>query len=180
VFGRTLLAIGVAVVVLAFVRFLLKQEELARGATSPLVGTWKLIDEQTMLQDGTVIPNRDFSAPQGLLVYDDTGDVAAQLFRPNTAKGTASSDLDTISGSRVNSDYESYFGTYVVDIAHERITRHVNAAFPSENIGKDVAEQFSIADDRLITRSRITRPNGTPATHILIWTRLSSGSRTTT
>jgi hypothetical protein len=109
--GRTIFAIVVAVVALVFVRFLLKQEGLARGASEPLVGTWKLVDEQTMLADGTVISNRDSSTPLGLLVYDDTGHVAAQLFRPPTTKGAASLDLDGICGDNQRLDYESYFGT---------------------------------------------------------------------
>jgi lipocalin-like protein len=172
-FGRTVFAIAVAVAALVFVRFLLKQEGLAKGASQPLVGTWKLIDEQTMLSDGTVISNRDSSTPLGLLVYDDTGHVAAQLFRPNTAKGMALSDLNSIRGGNGRWDYESYFGTYALDTAGETITCHVEAALPDESTGEYFVQQFSITDRKLTTRSHSFRSDGTAAIHVLVWSRLN-------
>lgn len=53
------------------------------------------------------------------------------------------------------------------------------AALPSENDGEDLAEQYSVVADKLTTRTRVCCLNGTPATHILVWTRLN-GTRTKT
>lgn len=170
--ARNLFAIAVSVVALAFVGVLVKEEGLGKRDSQPLVGTWKLINEQTILSDGTVISNRDSSAPIGFLVYDASGHVASQLFRPNTTTTAASSNLDRLRGANVGLEYEGYFGTYTVDLVNQTITRHVDAALPSESTGKDIAEQFSIVGGRLTTRSRTSGPDATPATHVLLWTRL--------
>lgn len=165
--GRNLLAIGISVVALMFVAFLVKQEGLGERDSQPLVGTWQLIDEQAILSDGRVVTSGASSPPVGILIYDDSGHVASQLFRPNT-KGTASSNEATLR------QYEGYFGTYAVDNATKTITCHVHAALPSENEGKDISEQFSIAGDELTTQSPTIRPDGTRVTHVLVWTRLNT------
>ena len=54
--GRNVLAIVVCILALLFVRFLVKNEGLDERKSQPLVGTWKLVDEQTILSDGTVSP----------------------------------------------------------------------------------------------------------------------------
>jgi hypothetical protein len=172
VFGRAAFAVVVAVVALAFVRFLLKQEGLAKEDTVPLVGTWKLVDERTILADGTLIRTRN-SAPMGILVYDDAGHFTSQLFRPNASKAAGASNVDSIRTGSETSEYEGYFGTYALDPAKETIIFHVDAAVPTENAGKDLAEQFSIVGSKLTTQARIFTRDGTPATHILVWTRLN-------
>lgn len=170
--GRTAFAVVVAVVALAFVRFLLKEEGLAKKDTVPLVGTWKLVDEQTILADGTLIRSRD-SAPRGILVYDDAGHFTSQLFRPNASKAAGGSNVDSIKTGRETTEYEGYFGTYGFDPAKETITFHVDAAVPNENAGKDLAEQFSIVGSKLTTQSRVSGSNGVAVTHVLVWTRLN-------
>ena len=165
--GRNAFAIAVSLVALVFVGLLVKEEGLGKRDSQSLVGTWKLIDEQTILSDGTVLPNPGSSAPIGILVYDDSGHVVSQLFRPNMTNKSASPNPDTLR------EYESYFGTYAVERARETITSHVDAALPSENMGKDTVEQFSIAGSNLTTRSRTSGLNGTPTTHIVTWTRLN-------
>lgn len=171
--GRALLAIGVCVLVLAFVRFLVKEEGLDKKNGKPFVGTWKLIDEQTVLPDGTVIPHRGSSAPIGLLVYDDSGHVTSQLVRPNTTKRAVPSDLDNIRDEEKSVEYEGYFGTYAVDTANTTITCHLDAALPNENTGKDIAEEFSIVGNKLIMRSHTSGPDAMPATRVLVWSRVN-------
>jgi len=169
--GRNVFAIAVSVVALGFVAFLVKEEGLGKRDSQPLVGTWQLIEEQIVLSDGTVMPSGGSLDPVGILIYDDSGHVAFQLFRPNAKEKM---NLDLLR------EYEGYFGTYVVDSATETVTLHIGAALPSENEGKDFAEQFSIVGDKLTTRSPISGPTGSPATHILVWTRLSNGSQAKT
>jgi len=169
--GSNVLAIVVCILALLFVRFLVKNEGLDERKSQPLVGTWKLVDEQTILSDGTVKPNRG-SAPTGVPIYDGSGHVASQIFRPNTMNGVRFSDHDKMLGVGERSEYEGYFGTCAVGSAAERITCHVDAAVPSETTGKDIDEQFSIVDSKLTTRSPTRGPDGKPATNILVWTRL--------
>lgn len=157
----------VSVAAVTFVGFLVKEEGLGNRDSQALIGTWKLIDEQTILPDGTVITQRGFSATTGILVYDASGHVASQVFRPNAVKQATSANLDT------PREYEGYFGTYAVDWTKETITCHMGAALPSEDEGQDRTEQFSLAGGKLTTRSRPHRTDGTVATHLLVWTRLN-------
>lgn len=160
--GRNALAIAVSVLALCFVGFLLKEEELGKTDRQRLVGAWNLIDEQTILSDGTVIPNRGHSAPIGILVYDSSGHVASQLLRQKI-----------LPGADGNFEYEGYFGTYAVDTGKETITCHVDGALPNDNIGKEIAEQFSIVGNKLTTRSSTSRPGALPATRVFMWNRLN-------
>jgi Lipocalin-like domain len=172
-FVRTAVAIAVAVVALVFVRFLLKQEGLAHKDSQSLVGTWKLIDEQTILANGTVVPSQTSSAPIGVLVYDASGHVTSQLWSSHTSKRAESSVLDHDPTTDGTLDYAGYFGTYAVDTDHATITSHMDAALPREDMGKDIAEQFSIFGNQLTTRSRTFGPDSMPAIHVLVWSRLN-------
>lgn len=172
-FVRTAVAIVVAVVALVFVRFLLKQEGLAHKDSQSLVGTWKLIDEQTILPNGTVVTSQASSAPIGVLVYDASGHVTSQLWSSHTSKRAESSVLDHDPGTDLTLDYVGYFGTYAVDADNTTITSHMDAALPRENMGKDMAVQFSIAGNKLTTRSRISGSDAMPTTHVLVWDRLN-------
>lgn len=163
---RNLLAIVVAVAAIAFVGFLVKEEGLGKRESQPLVGTWQLVDEQTILSDGRVVTSGRSSAPVGILTYDDSGHVASQLFRRNF-KSALPSNVTTLR------EYEGYLGTYTVDNVTKTITCHVSAALPSDNEGKDIVQQFSIAGDELTTRARAVGSDGATRTQVLVWTRLN-------
>ena len=47
-----------------------------------LVGSWSLVSRVSTLSNGEVLPDRGLATtPKGLLIYDRTGHVAAQLSR---------------------------------------------------------------------------------------------------
>jgi hypothetical protein len=112
--GRNAPAIAVSILAVCLVGFLVREEGLGKANRQLLVGAWNLINEQTILSDGTVMPSRGH-VPIGILFYDDSGHVASQLLRPNTTKRSVSSDLDSLRGADGRFEYEGYFGTYAVD-----------------------------------------------------------------
>ena len=170
--GRNLLTIAVCLLALGFVGFLVKRERLGKGDVQSLIGTWKLMDEETILSNGTAIQSGGSSGSIGILVYDDSGHFASQFFRPKTTTSATSSNLNTVRGANGSLEYEIYFGTYAVDSSKETVTCHVRTALPREDEGKDVEQQFSVVGKKLTTRSRISGPGGTSGTHSLVWTRL--------
>ena len=82
------------------------------------VGTWRLVS----IESATPNPNSG-ARPTGLIYYDSTGHMAAQIMpdrpRPSwTGSPTPEQAKDAISG------YTAYFGTYTIDERAKTVTHH--------------------------------------------------------
>jgi len=145
-----------------------------------LVGSWSLESRVTTTADGRVVTDPGLSAmPRGLLIYDRSGHVAAQLSRPGRTldmladecreaqrvKGTADT-AQTILG------YDAYFGTYTVDEKAGIVTHHLESALFPGDIGKSIIRHFALTGDTLTIKFNTTQRDGTPITRTLTWKRL--------
>lgn len=177
------------VTILAFVIFLLgAQPGVSRNPNidnqlsvrEQLLGSWSLQSRETTLSDGKVVVDPGLSAtPTGVLIYDRSGHVAAQLSRRGRTvemianecreatqiKGTADT-AQTVLG------YDAYFGTYTVDEEKGIVTHHLESALFPGDIGKNIKRAFTISGDRLTIRFSTTTNEGIPVTRILVWTRM--------
>src|SRR5262249_55699231 len=108
----------------------------ASSTSAQLIGSWHLVSRQSRSATGEIVPDRGLAeTPWGILIYDQSGHVAAQLSRRDrtvamlpgecqaaiTTKGTADT-AQTILG------YDAYFGTYTIDERAGVVTHHLQAA----------------------------------------------------
>ena len=145
-----------------------------------LVGGWSLVSRVTTGADGRVLTDTGLSAtPSGILIYDRTGHVAAQLSRPRrtiTMLADECREAQKVKGTDDTSQtilgYDAYFGTYTVNEKEGIVTHHLESALFPGDIGKSIARRFAISGDTLTIHFNTTLRDGTPVTRTLVWTRL--------
>lgn len=89
--------------------------------------------------------------PLGLLIYDQSGHVAAQLSRrdPTVAmireECQAAATKGTSDTAQTVLGYDAYFGTYRINEKDGIVTHHLEAAIWPRDIGKDIDRHFTIS-----------------------------------
>lgn len=158
-------------------------KEFARSTSSvraQLIGSWRLVSRQSRRANGEVETDAGLSGrPLGILIYDQSGHVAAQLSRRDrtlailpegcqaaiTTKGTPDTS-QTILG------YDAYFGTYKVNENEGTVVHHLEAALFPGDIRKDIERHFTISGDQLTITFNTTTREGVKVTRTLIWQRM--------
>ena len=156
--------------------------QAASGASirAQLIGSWRLVSRQSRKASGELEADPGLSTvPLGVLIYDQSGHVAAQLSRRDrtiamlgeecqaaaTTKGTPDT-AQTILG------YDAYFGTYRINEKEGIVTHHLEAALFPGDIGKDIDRHFTISGDQLTITFNTTTKDGLKVTRTLIWERM--------
>lgn len=145
-----------------------------------LVGSWSLASRVSTLANGEALPDRGLAAtPKGLLIYDRTGHVAAQLSRQGRTVemiGEECREAATIRGTNDTAQtvlgYDAYFGTFTVNEKEGFVVHHLESALFPGDVGKDIRRNFAISGDKLTIKFNTTTVDGTPVTRTLVWERL--------
>jgi len=145
-----------------------------------LVGGWRLVSRVTTAVDGRVLVDPGLSAmPSGVLIYDRSGHVAAQLSRPGRtveSLGDECRAAEKVKGTNDTAQtilgYDAYFGTYTVDAKQGVVTHHLESALFPGDIGKDIKRNFSISGDTLTIKFHTTIADGTSVVRTLVWARM--------
>jgi Lipocalin-like domain len=145
-----------------------------------LVGSWSLVSRVSTLANGEVLPDRGLAAtPKGLLIYDRTGHVAAQLSRQGRTVEMIAEDCQEAAKIRGTSDtaqtvlgYDAYFGTFTVNATEGFVVHHLESALFPGDVGKDIKRNFAISGDRLTIKFNTTTADGTPVMRTLVWERM--------
>jgi hypothetical protein len=145
-----------------------------------LIGSWRLVSRQSRKANGEIEADAGLSStPQGILIYDQSGHVAAQLSRRDrtlamlpdecqaaiTTKGTPDT-AQTILG------YDAYFGTYKINETDGTVIHHLEAALFPGDIGKNIERHFTLSGDQLTITFSTTTREGVKVTRILVWQRM--------
>jgi hypothetical protein len=116
-----------------------------------LLGAWKLVSWEEIGGDGAI----DFplgSGAVGLLIYDRSGHVSAQLARsPQT--NFESEDWRQASSAEMTAawpSYFGYFGTFSIDAEERTVTHHIEAAWFPNLVGSDQIRHFRIEPPGLV------------------------------
>ena len=108
------------------------------------VGTWKLV-----AFEGQLVPKRSWA---GLLIYDTTGHMAAQLLpldRPKFASGNRlQGTLEEIKAAF--DGYFADFGPYEVNEAEGVVIHHVKGSIFPNDVGRDNIRYYEFSGDQLI------------------------------
>jgi hypothetical protein len=154
------------------------------GATSSvsaqLIGSWRLVSRQSTRANGEVEPDRGLSeTPLGILIYDQSGHVAAQLSRRDRTLAMLPEECKAAIATKGTPDtaqtilgYDAYFGTYRIDERAGTVTHHLEAALFPGDVGKDIQRRFTISGDQLTIKIDTTTRDGVKVTRTLIWERM--------
>ncbi len=156
------------------------QAKTTASVTEQLVGSWKLMSRVSKLASGEVSVDPGLGAkPSGVLIYDASGHMAAQLARQGrtidmlkeecgamAAVNTSPNTANTILG------YDAYFGTYTIHEKEGFVTHHVEAALWPGNQGTDINRSFTLKGDELTITFKTTTQDGQPVTRTLVWQRM--------
>lgn len=145
-----------------------------------LIGTWRLVSRQSRRPNGELEPDPGLSAvPLGILIYDQSGHVAAQLSRRDRTVDTIGEECQTAARTKGTPDnsqtilgYDAYFGTYRIDEQAGIVTHHLEAALFPGDIGKDIDRHFTISGDKLTISFNTTTRDGVKVTRTVIWERM--------
>jgi hypothetical protein len=150
------------------------------GVREQLVGSWKLASRVSTLSNGEVLPDRGLATtPKGLLIYDRTGHVAAQLSRQGRTVEMIGEECQEAAKIRGTNDtaqtvlgYDAYFGTFTVNEKEGFVVHHLESALFPGDVGKDIKRNFTISGDTLTIKFNTTTADGTPVTRTLVWERM--------
>jgi hypothetical protein len=145
-----------------------------------LIGSWRLVSRESKRPTGEVEADRGLSTvPMGILIYDRSGHVAAQLSRQDRTIAMLPDECRLATETKGTPDtaqtilgYDAYFGTYTLDEKAGIVTHHLQAAIFPGDIGKDIQRRFAIAGNRLTIAFDTTTRDGVQVTRTLVWERL--------
>ncbi len=172
--------------VLFFIVFCASTQNGAAGhAAAPdvrgqLIGSWNLVSRISTLANGNVLPDPGLAAtPKGVLIYDRSGHVAAQLSRQGRSVEMIPEECREAAKVRGTNDtaqtilgYDAYFGTYTIDENAGVVTHHLEIALFPGDVGKSIKRNFSISGDQLTIKLNTTTQDGNAVTRTLVWERM--------
>ena len=135
------------------------------------VGTWRLVSTAFHSEDGLPVESPYGSAPQGILIYDAHGNMAAQVSqggREPFAVNDRKAGTDTQTRAAFES-YQAYNGRYHVD-EQERVVIHtVTQALLPNWVGGEQRRHYEFTSGKLILRTPPMLIGGKPLIGELIW-----------
>lgn len=145
-----------------------------------LIGSWRLVSRQSRRANGELEADPGLSTvPLGILIYDQSGHVAAQLSRRDRTVAMIGDECPAAAATKGTPDtaqtilgYDAYFGTYRINEREGIVTHHLEAALFPGDIGKDIDRHFTISGDQLTISFNTTTREGVKVTRTLIWERM--------
>jgi hypothetical protein len=127
-----------------------RDSSAARSPAESVVGTWMLAAYASSMGASDPLGLN----PVGLLIYDDAGNVAAQVMRCDRQSPavTRSDDDAAAEGQRSTAvdGYAAYYGNYVVAPSARTITHVIKASVAAPDIGNSLVRHFRLQDDELV------------------------------
>ena len=152
--------VGFAIV--ALVASLTGQSRISQGADAKrLLGTWRLVETTT---DGKPDPVRGLH-PTGLIYYDATGHMAAQIMPEGGRRAFAGTGPTPEEAQAALRGYTAYFGTYSVDERAHTVTHHREGNINPGALGDFVRRYEFLPGDRVALRPMENRNR-------LVWERI--------
>src|SRR6185436_20586542 len=119
------------------------------------IGAWRLISAEFRAEDGSVAESPYGPEPQGLLMYDAQGSMAAQLAQKGR---TPFAIADRMAGTaeEIKAAFETdqaYYGRYKIDEREHVVTHTVTQALLPNWIGTEQRRKYQFKDGKLILRT---------------------------
>ena len=152
---------------------------MSSHAKRHFVGTWQLVSTEFRAEDGSPAESPYGNAPQGILIYDSHGNMAAQLAQGlrqafATADRKAGSDAQTRAAFE---SYQAYYGRYQVDESERVVIHTVTQALLPNWAGTEQRRYYTFEDGTLILRTPPMTVGGQRISGTLTWVKISSDDR---
>jgi len=137
------------------------------------IGTWELVSTRFHAEDGTRVDSPYGSDPQGILMYDANGFMAAQLCQGRrrpfpTADRKAGDDEQTRAAFE---SYQAYCGRYRIDLEESMIIHTVIQSLLPNWVGTEQRRHFTFTDGQLVLRTPPMSIGGRLVSGELQWKR---------
>jgi hypothetical protein len=144
-------------------------------STPSFAGTWHLVDAFALTPDGQRLPSPLGDKVLGQIMYDDAGNMSAQLMAANRPLFSSRS-IDEVPAAEVKEaflSYTSYWGSYRIDAAAGTVTHSVIGANAPSWPGGDQVRYFELKGNRLTLKTPPIRGrDGVKLVQQLIWERV--------
>lgn len=138
------------------------------------IGAWRLVSAEFRAEDGSVAESPYGPEPQGLLMYDAQGSMAAQLAQKGR---TPFAIADRMAGTAEEikaafETYQAYYGRYKIDEREHVVTHTVTQALLPNWIGTEQRRKYQFKDGKLILRTPPILIGGKRLTGELVWEKI--------
>lgn len=141
------------------------------------VGAWRLLSTTYTLEDGTPTESPYGPQPQGILMYDAQGVMAAQLSQSGR-KPFAVNDRFAGTPEELKAafeTYQAYTGTYKVDEKEHVVTHTVTQALLPNWVGTEQRRFYKFQDGKLTLRTPPILIGGKRIVGLLVWEKIKLG-----
>jgi len=142
-------------------------------AKGQFTGAWKLVSSEFRRSDGQVIYPLGSDAA-GMLIYDSSGHMSAQLMRRDRPN-FASDDRLLATPSETEAAFKGFtseFGTYEVNEEEATVTHHIEGHLFPNLVGSDQIRFFTLSGNRLTLSTPPLLMGGQQMTGVLVWERV--------
>jgi hypothetical protein len=141
--------------------------------STTLPGTWRLLSRIDVTASGERREERSLGEdPLALLIYDRSGNFAAQFMRRDRAGDVPDGPSGARNNSRAQGGYDAYFGTYTIDDEAGNVTQTLLGALSREHVGAVLTRAMDVQDDTLVIRLETNAADGIAVTRTLTWRRI--------
>jgi len=152
---------------------------VSNSINNDFVGTWRLMSTEFRSEDGSPTESPYGSAPQGILIYDAHGNMAAQLAQGHrrpfpTADRKSGSNEETRAAFE---SYQAYYGRYQIDAQEHVVIHTVTQALLPNWVGSEQRRHYTFKDGNLILRTPPMMVGGQKISGTLRWVKISSDDR---
>jgi hypothetical protein len=142
-----------------------------------LIGSWRLVSVETIRPNGEVIYPFYGKHPEGLLIYDRSGWMSAEIVSdPKPTLPTTNSREKFLAAPAAEKTaaidgFYAYYGTWTVDSSGATVTHHIQQSlYPGER-GNEALRQLSLDGGRLTLVAK-THEMGEDHERKLVWERI--------
>lgn len=136
---------------------------------APFIGTWRLVSAEFQKSGEIHFPLGEH--PEGLLIYDNCGNVAVQLMELGR-RPLASGDQRGGMPEEIREAFEgyvAYFGTFTVDPKAGTVIHQIRGSLLPNWIGGSQIRFYEVDDCTLTLRTPPIQSGGREITGILVW-----------
>ena len=141
------------------------------------IGAWRLVSAEFRAEDGAIAESPYGPEPQGLLMYDAQGSMAAQLAQKGRTPFAVADRMAGTPGEikAAFESYQAYFGHYKVDERERVVTHTVIQSLLPNLVGTEQRRQYRFRDGKLILRTPPILIGGRRLTGELVWEKIRLG-----
>jgi hypothetical protein len=138
-----------------------------------LPGSWQLVSriDTTVSGERRIEPSLG-EDPMALLIYDRSGNFAAQFMRRDRSVDVPDGPSRARNNSQAQGGYDAYFGTYTIDDEKGTVTQCLLGSLSREHVGAILTRTMHVQGDTLVINLETNAADGTEVRRTLTWRRV--------